>query len=195
MKVEYHCPRCQTPLIKNTQKSDFDTWACPNHDGVGMTLSEAWGHLQDDEVKAIWRAAKNGRPSELKSPVFGRDMVRIEITVDEDEEDGNRGPGAFQMELDVSVDEQFIWFDAGELERMPDDIPNPPLSEAERKQIDAIAQQFGDALMASFHKSEDESLSGRMLNFVAAHKRLQQLHGSLARMVEAITPGSNVSQP
>jgi hypothetical protein len=34
-------------------------------------------------------------------------MVRIEITVDSDEEEGNRGPVAFQIELDVSVDEQY----------------------------------------------------------------------------------------
>ena len=45
-------------LIKGTQKNDIDCWACPNHDGVGITVSEAWGHLQDDEVKAIWKAAK-----------------------------------------------------------------------------------------------------------------------------------------
>jgi hypothetical protein len=190
--IDYHCPRCRTTLIKGSLKNDIDSFACPNHDGVGITLSEAWGHLQDDEVKAIWRAAKTGRPSPLKSPLFGRDMVRIEITVDSDEEDGNRGPDTFELELDVSVDEQFIWFDAGELERMPDDLPNRPLSEAERAQIDAISRQFGDSLMASFHQRENASLSGRLLSFVAAHKRMQKVHASLARMIDAITPHTGV---
>jgi hypothetical protein len=176
-------------LTKGTQKNDIDIWACPNQDGVGMTLSEAWGHLQDDEVKAIWSAAKNGQPSHLKSPVRGTDMVRIEIPVDGDEEEGNRGSDAFQMELDVSVDEQFMWFDAGELERMPEDLPNPAMSEEERRHIDEIAQQFGESIMAAYHKRENESVDGRLLNFVASHKRLKRIHAQLARMVEAITPG------
>ena len=168
----------------------MDTWACPNLDGVGMTLSEAWGHLQDDEVKAIWSAARNGQPSLLKSPIRGTDMVRIELLVDSDEEEGNRGSGAFQMELDVSIDEQFIWFDSGELERMPDDIPNPAMSREERNHIDEIAQQFGESIMANYHKRENESLDGKLLNFVAAHKRLKRVHEQLARMVESITPGA-----
>jgi hypothetical protein len=176
-------------LTKGKQKNDIDVWACPNHDGVGMTLSEAWGHLQDDEVKAIWSAAKTGQQSPLKSPLRGTEMVRIEIPVDSDEEEGNRGPGAFQMELDVSVDEQFIWFDSGELERMPDDIPNAAMSEKDRRHIDEVAQQFGDSIMAAYHKREDGSLDGKLLKFVASHKRMKQFHERLARMVEAITPG------
>lgn len=184
MTITNKCPRCGTTLIKGTQKNDIDGWACPNHHGVGITLSEAWGHLQDDEVRAIWRAAKKGRPSALKSPAFGEDMVRIDISVDSDEEDGNRGPGAFQIELDVNVDEQFIWFDSGELEQMPDDIPNPQMGEEERKHIEEISQQFGDSIMANYHKREDESLDGKFYNFIASHKRMKQL-------VEAITPGKN----
>jgi len=191
--IKYNCPRCGTALTKGTQKTDLDVWACPNQDGVGITVSEAWGHLQDDEVKAIWNAAKNGQPSPLKSPVFGRDMVRIAISVDSDEEESNRGPDAFQMELDVSVDEQFIWFDSGELERMPDDIPNPAMSEEERKHIDEIAQQFGDSIMAGYHKRENESLDGKLLNFVASHKRMKRVHERLAGLVEAITPGESFS--
>ena len=191
MPITYKCPRCGSPLIKGTQKNDINVWACPNHDGVGMTLSEAWGHLQDDEVKAVWKAAKIGQPSPLKSPVLGREMVHIEITVDNDEEEGNQGPGAFQMELDVSVDEHFIWFDAGELERMPDEIPNPAMSEEERKHIDDIAQQFGDSIMAAYHERESESLDGRLLNFVASHTRMKRVQDRLARMLEAITPGKS----
>ena len=189
MPNTYKCPRCRTALIKGVRKNDIDVWACPNHDGVAITLSEAWGHLQDDEVKAIWKAAKNGQPSSLKSPIFGKQMVRIEISVDNDEAEGNQGPDAFQIELDVSVDEQFIWFDAGELERMPDDIPNAPMSEEERKHIDEITKQFGDSLMRSFHKRENESLDGRLLNFVSAHKRMKVVHAWLAGLIERMTPG------
>jgi Zn-finger nucleic acid-binding protein len=184
MPIETNCPRCRTPLTKGTLKNDIDSWACPNHHGVGITLSEAWGHLQDDEVKAIWSAAKNGQPSDLKSPALGKEMVRIEITVDSDEEEGNRGPDAFQIELDVSVDEQFIWFDAGELEKMPEDIPNPQMSEGERKHIEEIAQEFGDSMMANYDKRENESVTGKLYNFVASHRRMK-------RFIEAILPGKN----
>jgi hypothetical protein len=157
-----------------------------------MTLSEAWGHLQDDEVKAIWSAAKSGQATSLKSPLRGTEMVRIEIPVDADEEEGNRGPGAFPMELDVSVEEQFIWFDSGELDRMPEDIPNPAMSAEDRRHIDEVAQQFGESIMAAYHKRESDSLDGRLLNFVASHKRLKIVHERLARMVEAITPRDTV---
>lgn len=191
MTIQYKCPQCRAPLIKATQENGIDCWACPSQDGFAITLSEAWGHLQDDEVKAIWKAAKTGQPSPLKSPVLGTDMVRIEITVDDDEEEGNRGPGAFQIELDVSVDEQFIWFDAGELERMPDDLPNTAISVDERRRLDEIARQFGDSIVANYQNRENESLDGKLLNFVASHKRMQRVHGRLARMLEAITPDSH----
>jgi Zn-finger nucleic acid-binding protein len=184
MTIKNKCPRCGTALIQGTQKNDIDAWACPNHHGVGITLSEAWGHLQDDEIRAIWRAAKNGQPSAPNSPALAGNMVRIEITVDSDEEEGNCGPGVFQIELDVDVDEQFIWFDSGELERMPDDLPNPDMSEEERKHVEEIAQQFGESIMTNYHKRENESLEGKLYNFVASHKRMKQL-------VEAITPGKN----
>jgi Zn-finger nucleic acid-binding protein len=179
MAIRNKCPRCSTTLVKGTQKNGIDGWACPNHHGVGITVTEAWNHLQDDEIRAIWRAAKKGEPSALD-----RNMVRVEITVDGDEEEGNRGSGAFQMELDVDVDEQFIWFDSGELERMPDDLPNPQMSEEDRKHVEEIAQQFGESIMANYRKRENESLDGKFYNFVASHKRMKQL-------VEAITPGKN----
>ena len=186
MTFKYTCPRCGTTLTKGTHKNDIDSWACSNHHGVGISLSEAWGHLQDDEVKAIWSAAKNGHASPLKSPVLGKDMVRVEIAVDGDEEVGNRGPGAFQVELDVDVDEQFIWFDSGELERLPDDLPNPQMSEEDRKHLEEMAQQFGDQIMANYYKRENESLEGKLYNFIASHKRMK-------RVVEAIVPGKNFS--
>ena len=97
MTIQYACPRCRATLRKGTHKAGMDSWACPNHHGVAITLAEAWGHLQDDEIKAIWQAAKNGRPSGLKSPLRGTAMTRIEIPVDGDEEEGNRGPDAFQI--------------------------------------------------------------------------------------------------
>ena len=184
MTMKNKCPRCGITLVKGTQKNGIDSWACPDHHGVGITLNEAWSHLQDDEIRAIWRAAKDGEAAALKSSTLNGNMVRIKVTVDGDEQEGNRGPDAFEIELDVDVDEQFIWFDSGELERMPDDLPNPPMSEEDRKHVEEIAQQFGESIMANDRKRENESLDGKLYNFVASHNRMKQL-------VEAILPGKN----
>jgi hypothetical protein len=122
--LNYLCPQCRA-VLKGVTKGDFDTWECSAGHGVGVTLTEAYNHLQEDEIHAIWQAAKTAPPSSLRSPVLGQPMVAVTVTVDDDEIEGNQGPGAHLVTLDVAPDEQFLWFHVVDLAAMPADLPNP----------------------------------------------------------------------
>ena len=62
------------------------------------------------------------------------------------------------------------------------------MSEAQCKQLDEIAERFGETIMANYRKRESESLEGRLLKFVDSHERMKRVHARLARAVAAISP-------
>jgi hypothetical protein len=46
------CPTCQAVLALGA--NGYDTfWSCPNGHGAACTMTAAYGHVQDDEIKAI----------------------------------------------------------------------------------------------------------------------------------------------
>lgn len=152
--LTYLCPQCRSTMAA-VKKDDFDTWECKDGHGVGFTVSEAHGRLQEDEIRSIWQAAKSAPPSSLKSPILGRPMVAITIVVDDDEIEGNEGPGARPVTVDVCLDEQFLWFQVVALENMPLDLPNPPAPPEELARIHQIRGEIRE--VASLEAGSEES--------------------------------------
>lgn len=142
--LTYLCPQCRSTMAA-VKKDDFDTWECTGGHGVGFTVTEAHGRLQEDEIRAIWQAAKSAPQSSLKSPILGRPMVAVTIVVDDDEIEGNEGPGARPVTLDVCPDEQFLWFQVVALESMSRDLPNPPAPPEELARIHQIRGEIREA--------------------------------------------------
>lgn len=149
--INYLCPQCRTTLAPVTEGS-FDTWHCKDGHGVGVTLTETYGHLQEDEIHAIWQAAKSAPASSLKSPALGNPMVAITIVADDDEIKGNKGPASRLVTLDVAPGEQFVWFQVVDLKNMPADLPNPPPSPEEAAKLEQLRQQS----IESIAKDADE---------------------------------------
>ncbi|MEZ5270412.1 MAG: hypothetical protein R2789_18335 [Microthrixaceae bacterium] len=115
------CPHCQVELELGAT-GEVDHWSCPRPHGLAMTLSEAHGRLQNDEVAELWELALEAPQGPLPSPFGGPNMVRFVLPWDLDEaREGEPGDtenlGA--VELDVDLDNRFIWFDTGELEELP----------------------------------------------------------------------------
>ena len=62
--MKYLCPECRSALAAVTEDG-FDTWQCKDGHGIGVTLSETYGRLQEDEIQAIWAAAESALTSSV----------------------------------------------------------------------------------------------------------------------------------
>jgi hypothetical protein len=71
---------------------------------------------------------------------------------------------ALRVTLDVCRDDQFIWFDPGELEELPADLPDPEPTAQEQVQLGQIRKTYDGELDAAY---EDDSLLGRFADRVS----------------------------
>ena len=97
-------------------------------------------------------------------------MVRFALGYDDDEipegEPGD-GPDLGSVELDVDVEHQFIWFDAGELDELPHDLENaPPSAEVLAREAE-IRARFAADIDAALDARDDDELSERMYQRLA----------------------------
>ncbi len=175
------CPRCGDPLVLETRDT-FNPWVCKNGDGLGFTITEAYDHIQEDEITAIWEAAKTASVTELKSPILGRRMVSVSIQVDADE-DVEVAPGSPTISVEVDPYEQFIWLDAGELEQFPEDRPDPEPSAEELKKLKEITNEFGREIKAANQARLDKTLVERF--YKATNP---QLRDKTDRFIRKVTP-------
>jgi len=139
-EINYLCPQCRETLA-SIHVGDFDTWECKAGHGIGVTLTEAYGHFQEDEIHGIWKAARTAPKSSLQSPLSGQAMVAVTVVVDDDEIEGNQGPGAHPVTLDVAPEEQFLWFHVADFRSMPADLPNPPPSAEDAARLEQLKAQ------------------------------------------------------
>jgi hypothetical protein len=97
-------------------------------------------------------------------------MARFALPYDDDEvaegEPGD-GPDPGSVHIDVDVTNQFIWFDAGELDELPVDRPDPEPSAEELAKVAEIAAQFGAEIEAAAREEQDEELTERLYRRIA----------------------------
>src|SRR5215510_1342367 len=129
MYVTPQCPQCRSELELGAS-GRLDAWTCPQGHGVGVTLSEAHERVQEDELSQLWEGAKVAELGPHICPMCDRGMASVTIGVDPDELPGDPA-GGLRVTLDVCRDDQFIWFDPGELDELPEDLPEPQPSAAE----------------------------------------------------------------
>ena len=161
MYASPQCPRCGAEL-KLGASGRLDAWTCPAGHGVGLTLSEAYEQAQEDELSRLWEAAKTASAGKHACSMCDRPMANVTIDVDPDE--SPNAAGSLQVTLDVCRDDQFIWFDPGELDQLPEDLPDPQPSAAEVVEIDRITTVYERELDAAY---EDDSLLGRFADRVS----------------------------
>jgi hypothetical protein len=178
---------CGAPLHLGSSGA-LDSWNCPHGHGLAMTLSEAHGRLQNDERAELWRLARaaggGGRPSPFPPHA---PMAHIVLSHDDDEvAEGEPGdePDRGTIELDVDVDQQFIWFDAGELDELATDLADAPPSAEELARLDQVRAQFASDLDAALDARDDHELTERLYRHVASRPGL---HRALDRVGRAVT--------
>jgi len=165
MFVTPQCPQCGAELELGAS-GRLDAWACPAGHGVGFTLSEMHERAQEDELSKLWEGAKIAAAGKHACPMCDLPMVKVTIGVDADESvDGQADTNdTGRVTLDVCRDDQFIWFDPGELDELPEDLPEPKPSAAEVAEIDRITTAYERELAAAY---EDDSLLGRFADKVS----------------------------
>jgi hypothetical protein len=135
-----------------------------------MTLSESYEALQEDEIGRLWALAREAAPGPLPSPFDGTPMKRFVLPYDDDEvpegEPGD-GPDVGSVEIDVDVANQFVWFDAGELDELPVDLPDAEPSAEELAKVAEIAAQFGAGVEAASRARDADDLSERLYRRIA----------------------------
>ena len=187
------CPVCSADLhLGGTPSADgtdtFHCWTCPNGHGLAMTLSESYERLQEDEIAQIWQAARTAGPGPLPSPFHGAPMARVTVEVDGDEVpdgDAGDGPTTATVVVDVDVENQFIWLDAGELDEFPADLPDAQPSAEELATEQQIVDRFGASYEEAVEGREGTELTEKLYRRVARHPGALKALDSLGRGITA----------
>jgi Zn-finger nucleic acid-binding protein len=178
------CPVCGEPLALGS-RGDVDSWSCGRGHGLAMTLSEAHVALQDDEVALLWQLARSSREQGRPSPFAPHaPMVRITLPYDDDEA-AEGEPGDTEdlgsVELDVDLAQQFIWYDAGELDQLPADLANVAPSPEELARLEQVRAQFSQDLGRALDARDDDELSERLYRHIAARPGLHRTLDKVGR--------------
>jgi hypothetical protein len=134
----------------------LDAWVCPQDHGLGFTLSEAYERIGNDEIHAIWQRARTAAPGTRACPICATTMVAVAVppSVDADA----------VMNLDVCLVDELLWFDAGELDGIPIETPDPGPTPEEDTRIAAITKQFGDDLSSDWTARDSATMRDHLLH-------------------------------
>jgi hypothetical protein len=147
------CPICRADL-ELTPQGEFDSWICPAGHGRAATLSELYERAQEDEIHRLWALAKASwvaaEPETGRAcPMCSRLMVTVVVPTDADEAD-ERQPGdradTGLATVDVCVVDEVIWFEEGEVEELPADLPDAEPTAAEDASLAQIRRDFAASL-------------------------------------------------
>lgn len=170
------CPRCHDELVLGAQ-GELNPWSCRHGHGLGFTLTEAYERLQEDEIDQLWQRARAESRRGAAFAFCAKPMALVRVEADPDEvREGEEGdtPTTHAVDLDVCVDDQFIWFDPDELGGMPQDLPDPEPTAAELAAIERIRERFRAEMDAAWDDRDDDALSERLYRRVARHRGLHR---------------------
>jgi hypothetical protein len=154
------CPQCGADLELGASGT-LNAWSCPAGHGLGFTLSAAYQRLEDDEVHAIWRASEDASPGKHTCPFCSAPMVNVTVVVG--------GAGSPQETLDICREDEFIWFDPGELEEFPQHTLAPAPSPEEQAKIEQLRRTFDHDLDAAAEAEGSAGVMDRFANHVVAY--------------------------
>ena len=154
------CPTCQAPLALGANGlTGF--WSCPNGHGAACTVTAAYGHVQDEEIRAIWQASAQAQPGSRACPMCGHPMVEVSVDAA-----AAAGAKAAKVAVDVCRDDELFWLDAGEVDQLPKSAPAAAPSAEEEKNFAAIRKSFDDAVDEGI-REQHHGLFDRMTDRIA----------------------------
>ncbi len=179
-----NCPSAGEALILS-HRGDLDLWVCPSAHGAAVTLTETYHQLQEDEIHELWQLARAASSGPRGCPMCARPMAAIDAPYDADEiEERALGDVADDGSalLDVCVECQVIWFDAGEFERFPTDLTNAAPTEAEDARLAQIRSAFGEQIERDL-RERNSDVTDRAYALIARHPKALGVLSSLGGRV------------
>ena len=159
------CPTCGATLALRHEGA-LDAWTCPQGHGLAFTLTEAYERLPDDEIHAMWALARTAKPGTRRCPMCEHPMVTVSVPgVD----------GAPPVDVDVCVDDELLWLEAGELDRLPPPRADEAPSADEQREIDQITRQFGEGLQRDWAVEDDLGFVNRVASRAGSHPVLDRV--------------------
>src|SRR3954451_15138518 len=142
------CPTCQAVLVLGA--NGYDTfWSCPNSHGAACTMTAAYGHVQEDEIQAIWQGSKDAAPGERPWPLCGSPMDDVGVGVDAGEPPPGDGAATVTASIAVCREDELFWLDATVIGQLPKDVPNPAPPPVDERALEAVRATFVAGLEAS----------------------------------------------
>ena len=174
------CPRCGAELELGSN-GQLDFWSCPAGHGLGLTVSEAYERLQNDEIAKIWHDSDGAPAGEHACPMCGLPMVNVTVGVDA-KSNGKR------VALDVCREDELFWFDAGELDAFPQHVPDPGPSPEEQKKIDLVLSAFDKNLEEGLEAEADRGVLNKLTS------RLVRRHPGFAHVLDHMLYGDKLEE-
>jgi Zn-finger nucleic acid-binding protein len=144
VEPEATCPTCKAALKLGAD----GFWSCPAGHGLGFTLSKAYGRIADDEIAKLWRGSETAPAGKVPCPFCAEPMVTVTVE---------------RVSVDVCRADEALWFDPGELDRLPAQTPPTP---EQQRQFAAIMEAFDHDLVAGLEAEEDRGVLDRLANHV-----------------------------
>lgn len=130
------CPRCRKKLARTKSQRGGLLYVCSQCSGRGLGLAVVRRAVGKQKVAELWRAAARAQNDSKPSrgagcPGCSRPMYEIPVV----------GRPKRVVHVDVCRACQFVWFDADELESLPQAIPPKPKSAVKEPQSLAAREQ------------------------------------------------------
>jgi Zn-finger nucleic acid-binding protein len=148
---------------------DLDAWECPQHHGLGFTISEAYERMDEAEIHAIWQQARAASAGSRACPICTTTMVSVTVAPTAGATDEPTTDPLPTLGLDVCIVDEFIWFDAGELDAIPVDPDDPAPNPEEEAHLAEITEQFGDELSTEWSARDSETMRDHLIHRLGPH--------------------------
>jgi hypothetical protein len=77
------------------------------------------------------------------------------------------GPATMSAPIDVCTEDELLWFDSGELQAFPQDIPNPEPTPEELAKIEQVKTAFGQAYFEAAESADANTITERLYRHLA----------------------------
>jgi Zn-finger nucleic acid-binding protein len=151
------CPQCGAALTLGAS-GKLHAWSCPAGHGIGFTVSTAYERLEDDEIHTIWHASETAAAGSHRCPFCSQPMVSVTVAAG--------GAGSPEETLDVCREDEFIWFDPGELDEFPQHKDTAPPSADQLAKVEQIRRTFDHDLDDAITDEESQGILNKLANHV-----------------------------
>lgn len=151
------CPACGAALELGTGERAF--WTCPAGHGVGFTVTAAYGHVDGEAIKDVWRASESAPMGGDACPFCANSMVTVELPVE----------GGATLTFGVCREDEVFWLTPADADRLPAARPDAGPSAEELRNLEAVRRAFDAGEEHALHEEHDHGFLDKVADGYAKH--------------------------